>query len=123
VQSSPHVNGHKSVTSGLPHLASTFLEETNMQFLDLLLIKNGNHVSWHIEFEAGFLVGLRTGAGVGACVSFGVGFDVGFATGEEEVVQLPKIATSIVQMKRNSGTSSVRINQYMCKCKWFPDIV
>ena len=41
-------------------------------------------MSWHVAFEG-------TGAGVGACV----GFDVGFATGEEVVVQLPKVATSI----------------------------
>ena len=46
------------------------------------------------------------GEGVGARV----GVDVGLATGEE-VVQLPKDATSIVQMKWNIRTSSVRINQ------------
>ena len=105
MQSSPHVNGHKSVTPGFPHLTSTFLPYTHTQFLDLPLTKNGSHVSWHIGFEetgagawtgdfVGFLVGLRTGARVGACVVFGVGFDVGLATGDI-VVQLPKVATSI----------------------------
>ena len=56
----------------------------------------------------GFLVGLRTGGGVGATVVFDVGVSVGFGVGlatGEEVVQLPKVATSIVQMKRNSRTS------------------